>query len=248
MHSLDSITGRKQPFPRAKASRSCVERLPDGLKKLRHDFYHVLTEAKGARSPDDYRRELNVMKILWIALALTFPSAVALAQHAPYAGQQARAVKSFSDDELQELRRGGGMGFAKPAELNGLPGPAHVLELADTLGLSPAQKDSVQQLFKTMAAEAIAVGERLIAAEAVLDKAFQNRAPSDDELRRLISQAEAQRANLRYIHLVTHLRTPTILTPAQISQYNELRGYGKSGCPAAPAGHDPVLWHRHQGC
>ena len=47
----------------------------------------------------------------------------------PYAGLEARAIKSLSAADVQELRRGGGWGLALPAELNGVPGPAHLLEL-----------------------------------------------------------------------------------------------------------------------
>ena len=36
----------------------------------------------------------------------------------PYAGQETRTVKSFSPEDIAELRRGGGWGLAKAAELN----------------------------------------------------------------------------------------------------------------------------------
>jgi len=188
------------------------------------------------------------MKTPWMALSLVLAALPASAQHTPYGGQQTRAIKSLSDEELQEVRRGGGMGFAKPAELNGLPGPSHLLELAEAIGLTPSQTQTLQQLFRTMEADAIAEGEKLIAAEKALDEAFQKHPPTDADLRGLITRAEASRASLRYIHLVTHLHTPALLTPAQIARYNELRGYGKPGCSAAPAGHDPALWRQHQGC
>ena len=44
----------------------------------------------------------------------------------PYAGQENRQIKSLSANDIQELKRGGGWGLAKAAELNGLPGPAQV--------------------------------------------------------------------------------------------------------------------------
>lgn len=46
-----------------------------------------------------------------------------------YAGQQKRLIKSLSPGDIAELRRGGGWGLAKAAELNGLPGPAHLLDM-----------------------------------------------------------------------------------------------------------------------
>ena len=45
----------------------------------------------------------------------------------PYAGQQARAIKSLSDDDIASLRSGDGMGMAKAAELDSYPGPRDVL-------------------------------------------------------------------------------------------------------------------------
>jgi len=65
---------------------------------------------------------------------------VALAQHqhgSRYSGLQQRSIKSLSDEQMADLRAGRGMGLALAAELNGYPGPAHVLELADKLELTP---------------------------------------------------------------------------------------------------------------
>jgi hypothetical protein len=67
------------------------------------------------------------------------------------------------------------MGLALPAELNGYPGPAHVLELAGPLGLSDGQKARVALLFESMKAEAVPLGEELIDREAVLDRLFADR-------------------------------------------------------------------------
>lgn len=40
---------------------------------------------------------------------------------------QSRAIKSLSDNDIKELRRGGGWGLALAAELKGMPGPADLL-------------------------------------------------------------------------------------------------------------------------
>ena len=89
-----------------------------------------------------------------LALSLALPTAV-LAQHnhgadTPYAGMQERAIKSLSDADIKELRRGGGWGLALPAELNGMPGPAHLLELKDQIPLSQDQIEKIQALFDDM--------------------------------------------------------------------------------------------------
>ena len=70
--------------------------------------------------------------------------------HEPYAGNQSRPIKALSDDQLADLKAGRGMSLALPAELNGYPGPLHVIELADALGLSQEQRVRMQQLFEAM--------------------------------------------------------------------------------------------------
>lgn len=166
----------------------------------------------------------------------------------PYAGQQNRAIKALSEDDIAELRRGGGWGLAKPAELNGMPGPAHLLQMKDEIGLSADQVAQIQAIFDRMEAEAIAEGARLIDAEARLDAAFRDRTVTDESLKATLAESEAIRARLRYIHLSTHLMTPALLSADQIARYNELRGYGSDPCAAVPAGHDPAMWRKHNGC
>ena len=170
------------------------------------------------------------------------------AHGSPYAGEEVRTIKSLSPEDVAELRRGGGWGQAKAAELNGMPGPAHLLQLQDEIGLDPGQVAVIQDLFATMEAGAIAEGERLIALEQELDEQFRQRTITDQSLRDLLAEITATRGQLRYIHLAAHLATPGILTQAQIDRYNELRGYRHAGCAAAPAGHDPAMWRRHNGC
>ena len=77
------------------------------------------------------------MKMLVVVISLT---------QSPYAGMPTRAIKALSDQQIADLRAGRCMGMALPAELNGYPGPAHVLELADKLELTPDQRASVQAL------------------------------------------------------------------------------------------------------
>ncbi len=95
-----------------------------------------------------------------------------LGAQSPYVGFETREVKTLSTERQEGLKRGAGMGYALAAELNGLPGPMHVLELADQLGLDADQKSRVQKAFEKMRREAIAAGEALIAAEAHLDRIF----------------------------------------------------------------------------
>src|SRR3979409_145047 len=100
-------------------------------------------------------------------------TSTALAQSAqPYSGMQNRPIKALSDQQVADLKAGRGMGLALAAELNGYPGPSHLLELADQLGLSDAQRVTVRSLFDAMKAETIPIGARLIAQEAALDSLF----------------------------------------------------------------------------
>ena len=114
------------------------------------------------------------MAALAIALVGTAPAAWPQT-HQPYAGMQARPVKALSDQQIADLRPGRGMGLALAAELNGYPGPMHVLELASPLGLSDDQRTKVAGLFDAMKREAVPLGERLIAAETALDRQFADR-------------------------------------------------------------------------
>ena len=55
--------------------------------------------------------------------------------------------QSALDQQVADLKAGRGMGLALAAELNGYPGPMHVLELSEKLGLTMEQRVSVQRLF-----------------------------------------------------------------------------------------------------
>lgn len=186
---------------------------------------------------------------LGFLLALTPAWAVAqLAGHSPYAGQEQRAIKSLSNEDMEELRRGGGWGLALAAELNGVPGPAHLLELKDEIPLRADQVAAIEVLYTEMKAEAIPAGERLIAGEAALEEAFATRNIDAERLRALIGEIEASRAELRFIHLSRHLSTSTLLDAAQIARYDDLRGYSGNPCAHVPDGHDAEMWRRHNNC
>jgi hypothetical protein len=188
-------------------------------------------------------------------LALTFALATdVLGQqsahdHAsPYVGQEHREIKSLSAEDIAELRRGGGWGLAKAAELNGVPGPAHLLEMKDKIALDEKQVRELRMLYDAMRAEAIAEGNRLIALEAELEKHFRDSTIDDQILRRLLDKIADSRQKLRYIHLSAHLKTPTILSEAQIDLYRTLRGYQTDPSSRVPEGHNAELWRKHNNC
>jgi len=172
------------------------------------------------------------MKILTAAVIVLFAGSAAAQEHQhkhgqPYAGMQARAVKALSDQQIADLRAGRGMGLALAAELNGYPGPLHVLELADRLGLSSDQRRQVQRLYDAMKTEAIATGEQLIHAETALDRAFKDRSITAERLTELSTAIGRHQGALRAVHLKYHLTTAELLTADQSRRYAELRGYSK---------------------
>ncbi len=166
----------------------------------------------------------------------------------PYAGQENRPIKSLSAEDLAELRRGGGWGLARAAELNGMPGPAHLLELKDRIPLTADQVTAISAIFKDMRATAIAEGERLISREEALETALRNRSVTVRSLQELLSEIGQARMALRYVHLAAHLKTLPLLTHDQIARYNVLRGYAGDPCASPPEGHDVSMWRKHNGC
>jgi hypothetical protein len=176
------------------------------------------------------------MKI-WPVVASVILAVAAAQAQTPYAGMQTRAIKALSEQQVGDLKAGRGMGLALAAELNGYPGPAHVLELADKLDLSAGQRNDVQRLFDSMKAEAMPLGERLIEQEAELDRQFAGRTVTTESLKASTAAVAATQGLLRETHLKYHLSTAALLNPAQMVKYAELRGYG---------GGDSSSGHRHR--
>ena len=166
------------------------------------------------------------------ALAAATPP-VAFAQsghasaHPPYAGQQLREIKALSAQEQQDWLEGKGLGLAKAAELNGYPGPMHVLENATALSLSAGQRDATEQLMAAHKTDVKALGKQLIEAEQALDEAFRRGAPSDAQVSRLTLEVGTLQARIRAAHLQTHLAQTALLQPEQVALYQRLRGYAK---------------------
>lgn len=148
---------------------------------------------------------------------------------APYAGQQVRAIKSLSPDDVAALRAGSGWGFAKPAELNGYPGPLHVLELRDRLGLDAGQRTRIEAIYAAMKASAKQLGRDYLAAEQALDAAFARGNATPEAVEALTQAAARLRAKLQSVHLRAHLQTTPLLSSAQRHRYAVLRGYAGGG-------------------
>ena len=166
---------------------------------------------------------------MWPVVASVILVAAAAHAQTPYAGMQARAIKALSEQQVGDLRAGRGMGLALAAELNGYPGPSHVLELADRLELTATQRSEVQRLFDSMKAEAMPLGAKLIEQEADLDRQFAGRTVTAESLKAATAAVAATHGVLRETHLKYHLSTAALLNPTQMVKYAELRGYGAEG-------------------
>ena len=144
---------------------------------------------------------------------------------APYAGLQQRDIKALDENQIADLRNGRGMGLALAAELNGYPGPMHVLELKDQLRLTVDQRQRFQQLFDSMKAEAIAVGEKLLVDERTLDRGFAEGGMTPETLAALTARIGETQGQLPAVHLKYHLTSAELLSSEQRQRYAQLRGY-----------------------
>lgn len=76
-----------------------------------------------------------------------------------------------------------------------------------------------------MKSETVPLGERLLALEADLDRQFAGKMITEASLATAMQGIGVTQAALRAAHLRYHLATVEVLSPSQIAQYAELRGY-----------------------
>jgi hypothetical protein len=153
-------------------------------------------------------------------------------QPSPYSGEELRDVKSLSDSDIQSLLNGTGEAFggiAKLAELNGYPGPRHVLDITSDLKLTDNQKVEIEMIYESMSRKAKAIGAKIIAIERDMDKAFANKTITEQGLKLLINNSADLYGQIRFVHLSAHIDTVRVLTAEQVQMYNKIRGYDTSG-------------------
>lgn len=166
---------------------------------------------------------LRVALAALAVMVVTGPGAVA--EPSPYSGMESRAIKAIPAKRVSDIKAGKGAGYAMTAELNGYPGPRHVLDLAGELKLSRRQRERTQTLFETMQREARALGGDLITREARLEAMFASERIDEENLLRTVAAIAEVEGRLRATHLKYHLAMKTLLSRAQIIAYNRLRGY-----------------------
>lgn len=174
--------------------------------------------------------------------------------HSPYSGQESRDIKALSRDDIEGLLAGSGTpfnGMAKPAELNGYPGPRHVLDAHDAgqFDLSNEQRDQIEALYEEMRNEAIELGTQIIDTEKDIDDRFAGKTMTNEILQDKVTENAELYGKLRVVHLKTHLSMVDVLSPQQVDQYNEMRRYTSgTPCDNIPEGHDPEMWKLHNNC
>ena len=181
---------------------------------------------------------MRVRPVAAAFLSLAFFSVPAShSAESPYKGQERRPIKALSEQEVEDLLAGNGMGFAKAAELNRYPGPLHVLESASRLDLTEAQQAGAQQLREDMKREAVPLGRQIIERERELDARFAAQGIDEGALAASLAEIGRLTSALRFVHLKAHLKMREILTPHQVALYVRLRGYSSPGGPGGAGGH-----------
>ncbi|NNK49885.1 MAG: hypothetical protein HKP01_13510 [Gemmatimonadetes bacterium] len=167
--------------------------------------------------------------IVLLALAACAVARPGYAQHehedSQYAGMEHGEIPSLTSQELEDLRSGAGMGFAKAAELNHYPGPLHALELADAIELTDEQRSDILEIQSGMRERAIELGTAIIDAERHLNLRFRRGHLDEEDLASATREIARLHGELRYTHLRAHLATRDVLEQEQVAEYDRLRGY-----------------------
>jgi Spy/CpxP family protein refolding chaperone len=162
-----------------------------------------------------------------VAALLSAGSSVSWGQHGHghEGGHQAAEACAVEFDKVVAEGRGFGLAFA--ADQNGYPGPIHVLELKDRLGLTADQESKAQALVHAMFAESKPKSARLLEAEAKLRRLFADRAANATAVQVAAAEVERARSEVRLVHLLAHLKTRELLTENQRRIYHEARWSGR---------------------
>lgn len=151
------------------------------------------------------------------------------AEESAYSGLESRDIKALSEQQVDGYLGGMGMSLALAGELNGYPGPKHVIELAEPLDLSEMQRKQMDGIFEAMQSQAMSVGKRIVEAEASLDELFVSGQVDSESLNAATAEIGRLTGQLRAIHLQAHLDTKGLLSTHQVHRYLQLRGYAGDG-------------------
>lgn len=141
----------------------------------------------------------------------------------PAGSDTSQATAALSAQAVEELLAGAGMGLAKSAETNRYPGPKHLLERKQELGLSADQEQKIEAIRQQMLTTAKALGQQIIEAERALDGAFKAGTISESDLAERIRRIATLNGELRTAHLRAHIAAKPILSAEQVRKYYEPR-------------------------
>jgi Spy/CpxP family protein refolding chaperone len=164
-------------------------------------------------------------ELVWVCVAMLVCGSAGNAQEtSTHSGQATPEIKSLSASEIQGYLEGREMGQAKEAELNGYPAPAHVLELAAQLQLTPQQRAKAEHLTRSMKTAA-RLGYWLVEADRRLNVLFAKAEADDEKITSLVRRIGGLEAEIRLVHLRAHIDMRKVLTADQIKKYEQERGY-----------------------
>jgi len=157
-----------------------------------------------------------------LVLACSLPGA-AVADASMPCEAASSGIEAPAGSSMRGLLEGRGMGMARAADLNGYPGPKHVLELAAELELSDGQRQRTESLFAEMQADAKALGTQLVEEERRLERLFADGLATKEGMMPILSRISSLQGSLRARHLETHLAQRELLNADQIAHYQTLR-------------------------
>src|SRR3970040_2422628 len=117
----------------------------------------------------------------------------------PYIPLLDSPIRGLSVDEISDLETGAGAGFARAAQLNGYPGPRHILDLQAQLDLSEDQLAEVQTLYDEMNGEARQLGSEILKMESDIELAFRNQSIDEDSLATQVAALAEKYGELRVL-------------------------------------------------
>ena len=171
---------------------------------------------------------MNIRSLCLSASLAALLVASTLPAEAQQAGHKGGDPQAMQAREFRNLQQGRGMGMGRVAELNGYPGPKHVLEHAEALELSEGQIERSREIMSRVKSRAPELGKQVVDAEKQLEAMFAEDNVDAASMDSLLMQIAELRAQLRSLHLTAHLDQAAVLTEAQITKYTELRSASRA--------------------
>lgn len=162
-----------------------------------------------------------------------------VAQNSP---ARAPSPATVSHDDVQAYLAAKGMGMARAAEREGVPGPFHALTMAHELGLSAAQMARTEEVFSRMEAQTSRIGRQIIEQERWLDQQLNDPRTTARARESALQRVGQLHRELRQVHQSAHEAQRAILTDAQVARYRSLRAQAAAQAVAQPR-RPPVLLH-----